>query len=80
MEYILLNITERKYSVVRKTRILISQPLKKESCALISSNVLTAKEIIKQIVILVHFGITISIGIGMTENNRNSFKSRVQIL
>ena len=80
MEHILLNIIERKHSIARKTRTLISQPLKKESHVLTSSNTQTAKKIIKQTVILVHFGVTISIGIGIIKNNRNSFESRVQIL
>ena len=42
-----------------------------------SSNTLTANKTIKQTVISVYFGITISIEIGMVENNRSSFKSRV---
>ena len=58
------------------TRTSIEQPPKKASHVLI----LTAKKTIKQTVIPVYFGITISIGIGMVENNRNSFESRVQIL
>ena len=79
-EHILLNITERRCGVAKRTRISIGWPLKKENHVFISSNALTAKEIIKQTVIPVHFGITVSIGIGMVGNNRNSFESRVYIL
>ena len=76
-EYILPNIIERKCGVARKTRILINWPLKKKSHVFMSSNAQTAKEIIKWTVLLVHFGKTVSIGIGMVENNRNSFGSKV---
>ena len=54
MEHTLPNITERKHGIVRKTRTLISQLLKKKSSVLMSSNVQITKEIIKQTVILVH--------------------------
>jgi len=50
---------------------------RKASLALISSGVLIAKEDIKQTVILVLIGITISTKSGMVKNNRNSYESRV---
>ena len=80
VEHILPNITERRHGIARRTRTSIGHPLKKKSYVLMSLNTQIAKEIIKQTVILVHIGITISIGIGIVENNRNSFESRVQIV
>ena len=80
MEHILLSTIEKRCGVARRTKISIDQLLKKASCILTSSNMLIAREIIKQTVMLVYFGITVLTGIDMIENNRNSFKSRVQIL
>ena len=77
MEHILPNITEKIHGVAKRIRTSTKQPPKKMSHVLMFSNILTAKETIKQTVILVYFGITVSTGIGMVENNRNSFKSRV---
>ena len=80
IEHILLNITERMCGIAKKTRTLTEQPPKNVSYVLISSNALTAKKTIKQTVIPIYFGITISTGIGTVENNRNSFESRVHIV
>ena len=78
MELMTQNTIERKHSVAWTTRKQIEWPPKKVSHALTSSSVLTAKETIKWTAIVVLIGITISTGIGMVENNRNSFESRVQ--
>jgi len=78
MELTIQNTTERKHGVVWTTRKQIVWPPKKVSHALMFSNVLTAKGTIKQTAIVVFIGITISTGIDMVENNRNSFESRVQ--
>jgi len=80
MEHILLNIIEGMCSVAKRIRTSTEQPPKKASHVLMSSNVLTAKETIKQTVTPVYFGITISTEIGIVENNRNSFESRVHIV
>ena len=77
MELTTQNTTERKHGVAWTTRKQIEWPPKKASHALMSLSVLTAKRAIKQTAIVVPIGITISIGIGMVENNRNSFESRV---
>jgi len=79
MEHTLLNITEKMCGVAKRTRTSTEQP-PKVSHVLMSSNALTAKETIKQTVTPVHFGITISTGIGTVENNRNSFESRVHVV
>jgi len=47
---------------------------KKTNLAFILSNVSTARETIKQIIIYVLIGITVSTKIGMVRNNRNSVK------
>ena len=78
IELTLLNTTERKYGVAWKTRKQIVRPPKKASHVHTSSNAWTAKVTIKQTAIVVHIGATVSIVSGMVENNRNSFKSRVQ--
>jgi len=80
MEHILPNIIERMHGVTKRTRTSIEQLPKKVSHVLMSSNTLTAKETIKQIVTSVYLGITVSTGIGMVKNNRNSFKSRVYVI
>ena len=78
MELTKQNTTERKRDIAWTTRKQIEQLPKKVSHALMSSSALTAKGTIKQTAIVVLIGITVSTGIGMVENNRNSFKSRVQ--
>jgi len=78
MELMIQNITEKKHGIAWITRKQIEQPPKKVSYALMFSSVLTAKGTIKWTAIVVPIGVTISTGIGMVENNRNSFKSRVQ--
>ena len=80
MKHIQLNTTGRKHGVARKIRISTEWPPKKISHILMFSNVLTAKETIKQTVLPVHFGVTISTESSMVENNRNSFKSRVYLV
>ena len=80
MDHTLPSTTERRCNVARRVKISIGWLLKKASHVLIALNMQIAREIIKQTVILVYFGITISTGIGIIENNRNFFKSRVQVL
>jgi len=74
-----LSTTGRKHGTAKKTRIQNLQCLlqRKVSLALMSSNVSTAKETIKQIVPAVLIGETISTESGMVENDRSLTKGRV---
>ena len=78
MEFMLPNITERKHSIVWRTRKQIEWPPKKASLVLTFSNAWTAKRIIKWIAIAVLIGVIVSTGVGMVRNYRSSFASRIQ--
>jgi len=72
--------SQRICSVAKRTRTSTEQLPKKASHVLMSLNVPTAKDTIKQTVTPVYFGITVSTGIGTVENSRNSFESRVYVV
>jgi len=85
MNSIIPNTIGKRHDVIKKmiSCLLQDSLQRKASLILMSSNVPTVKATIKQTAILVQIGETISIEIGIVENNRNSMKveySNVEIL